>query len=189
MRRILRQVNSRKAAGPEGITGRVMKACAGQLTPVLMVIFNLSLSQCIVPTSFKQSIIVPIPRKPHPSTLNDYRPIALTSVIMKCFERLIKTSITSSIPPPYRSNRSTDNAIAHLLHSTLTHLEAGGGAYARLLFIDYSSAFNTIVPFKLAPPCVSGSSTSSLADHRCCEWASMCHPPYPPNPVPPRGVF
>lgn len=135
VRRVLRQVNPRKAAGPDGITGRVMKACPDQLTPVLTVIFNLSLSQCIVPTCFKQSIIVPIPKKPHPSTLIDYRPIALTSVIMKCFERLIKTFITSSIPTTldplqfaYRSNRSTDDAIAHLLHSTLTHLDAGEGA-------------------------------------------------------------
>lgn len=76
---------------------------------------------------------------------------------MKCFEKLIKTFITSSLPTTldplqfaYRPNRSTDDAIAHLLHSILTHLDTGKGAYVRLLFIDYSSAFNTIVPSNLA---------------------------------------
>jgi hypothetical protein len=30
--------------------------------------------------------------------LNDYRPVALTSVIIKCFERLGKDHITSTFP-------------------------------------------------------------------------------------------
>ena len=97
VRRTLRCVNPSEAAGPDGITGRVLKACADQLAPVFMVIFNLSLSQCIIPTCFKQSIIDRVPKKAQPSCLNDYRLIALTSTVMKCFEKLIKTFITSSL--------------------------------------------------------------------------------------------
>ncbi len=37
-----------------------------------------------------------------------------------------------------------------VLHSSLTHIDSKNGNYVRLLFIDYSSAFNTIVPIKLA---------------------------------------
>ncbi len=47
-------------------------------------------------------------------------------------------------------NRSTDEAISQVLHSSLTHIDSKNGNYVRLLFIDYSSAFNTIVPTKLA---------------------------------------
>ncbi len=43
---------------------------------------------------------------------------------------------------------STDDAISQVLHSSLT--DSKNGNYVRLLFIDYSSAFNTIVPIKLA---------------------------------------
>ncbi|KAK1804268.1 hypothetical protein P4O66_020305, partial [Electrophorus voltai] len=81
---------------------------------------------------FKRSTIVPVPKKPRPSGLNDYRPVALTSVLMKCFEKLVRDFITSSLPAcmdrlqfAYRHNRSTDDAIAHLLHTTLTHLHKG----------------------------------------------------------------
>ncbi|KAK1794581.1 hypothetical protein P4O66_001303 [Electrophorus voltai] len=81
--------------------------------------------------SFKYFTIVPIPKKPRPSGLNDYRPVALTSVVMKCFEKLVRDFITSSLPASmdplqfaYHHNRSTD-AIAHLLHTTLTHLDKG----------------------------------------------------------------
>ncbi len=50
----------------------------------------------------------------------------------------------------YHPNRSTDDAISHVLHSSLTHIDRKNGNYVRLLFIGYSSAFNTIVPIKLA---------------------------------------
>ncbi len=45
----------------------------------------------------------------------------------------------------YCSNRSTDDAIAFTLHTALSHLE-NKNTYVRMLFVDYSSAFNTIVP-------------------------------------------
>ncbi len=76
---------------------------------------------------------------------------------MKVIERLVKNLICSSIPVTldplqfaYRPNRSTDDAISHILHSFLTHIDSSNGNYVRLLFIDYSAAFNTIVPIKLA---------------------------------------
>ncbi len=48
----------------------------------------------------------------------------------------------------YRSNRSTVDDIAFTLHTDLSHLE-NKNTYVRMLFVDYSSAFNTIVPATL----------------------------------------
>ncbi|KAI5608749.1 gastrula zinc finger protein XlCGF28.1-like, partial [Silurus asotus] len=156
VRRAFKRVNTRKAAGPDGITGRVLKACADQLAPVFTEIFNLSLEQSVVPSCFKQSTIVPVPKKPQPACLNDYHPVALTSVVMNCFERLVRDFITASLPDPldplqfaYRQNRSTEDAIAHLLHTTISHLDRRNGNYTKMLFVDYSSAFNTIIPSTL----------------------------------------
>ncbi len=158
VRRALKGVNIRKAAGPDGITGRVLRSCADQLAGLFTSIFNESLATSVVPTSFKKSIIIPVPKNNKPSCLNDYRhrPVALTSIVMKVFERLVKSHISSSIPVTldplqfaYRPNRSTDDAISHILHSSLTHIDSSNRNYARLLFIDYSSAFNTVVPIKL----------------------------------------
>ena len=157
VRRALLRVNTRKAAGPDGLSGRVLKTCANQLAPVFTTIFNLSLANSTVPTCLKRSSIIPVPKTSSPACLNDYRPVALTSVVMKCFERLIKNYICSSLPPTldplqfaYRHNRSTDDAVSQVLHTTLSHLDRQKGGYVRMLFIDYSSAFNTIVPSRLA---------------------------------------
>ncbi len=63
----------------------------------------------------------------------------------------IKTSLPNTVDPlqfAYRPNRSTDDAISTTLHLALTHLE-NKDSYVRMLFIDFSSAFNTIIPQQL----------------------------------------
>ncbi|KAI4883753.1 hypothetical protein NFI96_007668 [Prochilodus magdalenae] len=152
VRKTLRRLNPRKAAGPDNIPARVLRECADQLTDVFTDIFNISLSSATVPTCLKATTIIPVPKKSSVSCLNDYRPIALTPIIMKCFERLVLRHIKTLLPPSldplqfaYRPNRSTDDAISTTLHLALTHLE-NRDTYVRMLFIDFSSAFNTIIP-------------------------------------------
>lgn len=74
---------------------------------------------------------------------------------MKCFERVVLVHIQSSVLDmldplqcAHRSNRSTSDAIADALHISLFHLE-DKDTHIRMLFIDYSSAFNTVIPHKL----------------------------------------
>ncbi len=133
VRRALKRVNVRKAAGPDGITGRVLRSCADQLAGLFTSIFNESLATSVVPTSFKKYIIIPVPKNNKPSCLNDYRPVAHTSIVIKVFERLVKSHICSSIPVTldplqfaYHPNRSTDDAISHILHSSHTLTAAMG---------------------------------------------------------------
>ncbi|KAK3559291.1 hypothetical protein QTP86_010733 [Hemibagrus guttatus] len=51
----------------------------------------------------------------------------------------------ATLTGPLAANRSTDNAMATTLHLALTHLD-NKDSYVRMLFIDFSSAFNTIIP-------------------------------------------
>ncbi len=100
VRRSLSRINARKAPGPDNIPGRVLRDCAVELTDVFTDIFNISLSQAVVPTCFKATTIIPVPKKSSPSCFNDYRPVALTPIPMKCFERLVMQHIKSVLPPP-----------------------------------------------------------------------------------------
>ncbi|KAK3537275.1 hypothetical protein QTP70_007002 [Hemibagrus guttatus] len=74
---------------------------------------------------------------------------------MKCFKRLAMRHMKVQLPPSldplqfaYHLNRSTDDAISTTLHLSLTHLD-NKDTYVRMLFIDFSSAFNTIIPQQL----------------------------------------
>ena len=71
---------------------------------------------------------------------------------MKCFEKLVKESLieeTKEHQDPlqfaYRSKRCVDDALTYLLHTIIKHLEQTK-SYVRVMFVDFSSAFNTIVP-------------------------------------------
>jgi hypothetical protein len=150
-----KQVNIHKAAGLGRLPGRVLRACADQLESVFTDISNLSLSKYVIPTCFKQTTIIPVPKNTKVTCLNDYRPEALTSVARECFERVVmahtNTIILETLDPiqfAHCTNRSTDNEISIELHTALSHLDKRK-TYMRMLFIDFNSVFNTIVPSKL----------------------------------------
>ncbi|KAI4900481.1 hypothetical protein NFI96_003966 [Prochilodus magdalenae] len=140
---VCKRINPRKAAGPDNIPRRALKVCSSELAGVFVDILNLSLAQSSVPSCFKTTTIVPLPKKSVVTCLNDYRPVALTPIVMKCFERIVMSHIQETIPDTldplqfaYRQNRSTDDAVNTAIHTALTHLE-GKDTYVRMLFIDY----------------------------------------------------
>lgn len=74
---------------------------------------------------------------------------------MKCMERLVLQEVKAQIPPgfdqhqfTFRSNRSTDDVISIILYTALSHIESPN-TYVRMLFVDFSSAFNSISPNRL----------------------------------------
>ncbi|KAI4881499.1 hypothetical protein NFI96_012321 [Prochilodus magdalenae] len=166
VRRTLRRINPRKSAGPDNIPGRVLLERADQISEVLADIFNVSLTQAAVPTCLKTATI--IPKSSTVTGLNDYRPIALTLKVTKCFERLVMTHIKATIDvtvdPHQYAYRRNDDAISSVVHTALTHLEQKN-SYVRMLFVDFTSAFNTMIPQTLTDKLSSLGLRSSL-----CNW-------------------
>ncbi len=150
------KINARKCHGPDGISGRLIKCCAPFLSEVFTYIFQWSLSLNKVPTLWKESIIVPVAKVPSPKNLNDYGPVALTSVVMKSFEHLVKKNLffmTQTVMDPlqfaYQPRKGVEDAVVTLLNSVVRHLE-GKKTHVRLCFADFSSAFNCMQPHVLA---------------------------------------
>ena len=91
--RVFAGVNKRKACGPDGMKGFVLKHCASQLSSIFTFIFNLSIKEHTLPTIWKTSEIIPVPKKANVKELNDLRPVALTPIVTKCLEKLILIEI------------------------------------------------------------------------------------------------
>ncbi|MCI4377047.1 hypothetical protein PGIGA_G00199020 [Pangasianodon gigas] len=171
VRKVFRKQKIRKAKGPDGVSPACLKACAVQLSSIFTLIFNRSLELCEVLSCFKRSTIIPVPKKPKITGLNDYRPVALMSVVMKSFERLVLAylkDITGPLLDPlqfaYRAKRSVDDAVNMGLHYILQHLDKPG-THARILFVDFSSTFNTIIPDTLLNKLTQLSVPTSI-----CQW-------------------
>ncbi|KAI2650995.1 putative RNA-directed DNA polymerase from transposon BS [Labeo rohita] len=163
MHQVFRKNKRRKAPAS-------LKTCADQLAPIFSQIFNRSLELCEVPSCLKRSTIIPVPKKTKITGLNDYRPMALTSVVMKSFEKLVLVYLKDISRPlldplqcAYRANRSVDDAVNMGLHF-IVHLDRPG-TYVRILFVDFSSAFNTIIPTLLQTKLNQLSVSSSI-----CQW-------------------
>ena len=68
-------------------------------------------------------------------------------VVLCELEKLVKDYI-DPLQFAYRKNRSTDDAVLYSLESIYSHLEKTGST-VRLMFFNFSSAFNTIQPHLL----------------------------------------
>ena len=94
---------------------------------------------------WEHSIVIPIPKKGTTKVLSDHRPVALTSLVMKAIERIIKDHITKItdlmmdlLQFAYRAGRGVDDAKIFILNTIYKHLEIPSST-ARLLFADFSS--------------------------------------------------
>ena len=130
VRRAFQHVNPNKASGPDNIAPRVLKTCAEQLAHIFCIKFNECFSTDTVPAAWKTACIVPVPKRPVISSLNDLRPVALTSVVMKVCERVVlcklDTLVKDCIDPlqfACRRNGSTDDAVLCVLENVYSHFK------------------------------------------------------------------
>ena len=161
VRRHFINLNPSKRAGPDNVSSKVLKHCAIELSRVFTHIYNLSFKTGQVPHLWKVSRIIPVSKRPVITCMNDLRPIALTAVPMKVCERIFLKHFKLLVAPfldplqfAYNVRCSCEDAILVLLQYLYSHLEHQGNT-ARLMFFDFTSAFNTIQPHILAKKLIS----------------------------------
>ena len=93
VRKILSNINSNKAYGPDGIHGKLLKNCAVGLAYPLSLLFHSCYNIGTLPREWKLGHIVPIYKKGDKHEVSNYRPISLTCLIMKVLERIIKDEL------------------------------------------------------------------------------------------------
>ncbi|KAI3352142.1 hypothetical protein L3Q82_020956 [Scortum barcoo] len=118
----LKKIKARKATGPDVIiSSRLLRDCADQLCQVVCYIFNLSLSLERVPVLWKTSCVVPVPKTSRPKEPNHFRPVALTSHLMKALERIVLRHLRPLVSPnmdplqfAYQPGIGVDDAVIYL---------------------------------------------------------------------------
>lgn len=140
---VFRRTKINTSHGPDNICGRVIKTCARDLSQIFQYIFNKSLQTQHVPKIWKDAVVVPVQKGSSSKILNDFIPVALTSILMKNFEKLIRSEIlkiTENALDPmqfaYRPHRGVEDATLTLLHLHFKHFD-GSGSHAQILFIDF----------------------------------------------------
>jgi len=145
----LRRLNSNKSNGPDNVPPKIVKQYAVEFSEVLAHIFNSSLEEGYVPKQWKQAIISPIPKK-SPASLNNLRPISLTSVLIKAFESFVTKWVLQDVanvldPNQFgcRRGMSTVHYLTAMVNSILLGAESPKSIQT-ILLTDFSKAFDRI---------------------------------------------
>ena len=91
---MLKEVNSKKSAGPDQIPARLIKDCAYELALPIAQLINVILETSIIPNNFKIGRVSEIYKSGEKSQLNNYRPITVLPIISKIMERCVYNQLT-----------------------------------------------------------------------------------------------
>ena len=89
----MQELSANAAPGPDGFPAILLKRCCEALSPPLAKIRRKSVSTGEIPGVCKSATIMPIHKGKSRAILNNYRPVALTSHLIKVFEKVVRKSI------------------------------------------------------------------------------------------------
>ena len=71
----------------------ILKNCDIGLARPLSMIFRMSYDTGVVPKEWRTANVVPVHKKGSKSDVKNYRPISLTSLVSKVFERIVRDKL------------------------------------------------------------------------------------------------
>ena len=90
VKKVLKNLDSSKASGPDCILVVVLKNCEPELLYTLAELVNMYLKESCFPDCWKSSLVVPVFKNVgERSTAKSYCPVSLLSVLSKVFEKLV----------------------------------------------------------------------------------------------------
>ena len=147
----IKELKVSSAPGPDGVPAVLLKNCSHALAGPLTSMWKRSLRSGVVPSFYKMSLVSPLHKKGDKITPGNYRPVSLTSHIVKVFERVLKkilvcflesNCLISSNQHGFRSGRST-------LTQLLAHVDDVlkgwcSGLDSDCIYLDYAKAFDKV---------------------------------------------
>ena len=143
------KVNS--AAGPDEIPAVLLKKCKQSLSTPLAMIWRKSLDENDVPAELKHAVIFPLAKGGSLTKPSNYRPVSLTSHIIKICERVIKRVIVQHLENNillnpnqhgFRSKRGTVTQLLEHYDKLMTNLCEGH--CVDVIYLDFAKAFDKV---------------------------------------------
>ena len=147
----INSIQCSKAPGPDSITPFILKNIASSISKPLSLLFNFSLSSSKFPDLLKSSTVIPIFKKGVRSDPKNYRPISLTSIISKVFEKavlkyllpyLLTNNLITDKQAGFLPKHSTSHQLVEICDSISSNLKHG--LATTIVFADISRAFDRL---------------------------------------------
>ena len=118
------------AAGPDDLPVLLLKKCKEALSQPIHMIWQHSMSTGTVPKFYKTSNIAPLHKKGSRAIAGNYRPVSLTSHVIKIYERVLQKQMVAHLEENNLLNsnqhgfRSGKSCLTQLLHHFYDIIEA-----------------------------------------------------------------
>ncbi len=152
IKKIIRNFKNKKSYGFDGISSSIFKNFAHELAHPISQIFNMSITNGIVPDIMKIAKVIPVYKsKGDDKLFTNYRPISLLPVLSKLLEKVVHKRLYSYLTRHkilyesqygFRDSHSTINAISELTSHILENFDKRKMTLS--VFLDLSKAFDTI---------------------------------------------
>ena len=152
VKKVITNLDSSKASGPDCIPVVVLKNCEPELSYILAKLFNKCLKESCFPDCWKVSSVVPVFKNVgERSTAKNYRPVSHLSVVSKVFEKLVnnriinhleKCGLFSDFQYGFRSSRSIADLLIVVSDRMARAFNKSGAT--RALALDISKAFDRV---------------------------------------------
>ena len=148
----LKELDKRKAMGPDKVSGWVLRECAEELSQPIATLYENSLKQGKIPYQWKLADIVPIFKKGNREDPLNYRPVSLTSILCKILEKIVRerwvnhlerNKLLSDKQFGFRSKRS---CVANLLsfYDRVTEVLQEREGWVDCIYLDLKKAFDKV---------------------------------------------
>ena len=145
----LKSLKTGKSAGNDGLNAEAFKFADKKITVYLCILFNVMLCHGYLPSKLMETIIVPIlkDKKGDLGSKDNYRPIALTTVVSKLFEILILNRYqhllqTTDHQFGFKQSHSTDLCVYTFKQVIEYYKSRSSPVY--ICFLDASKAFDRV---------------------------------------------
>ena len=147
--KLLKNLDPNKAPGPDKIHGKILKNCAKNLAVPLALLFQTSYYTCSIPSEWKVANVVPVFKKGSKNAVQNYRPISLTSLVMKVYERVIASELLSIVEGKIKPNqhgflplKSCESQLIPFTDSLARCLNEG--SRTDIIYFDFAKAFDSV---------------------------------------------
>ena len=150
IKHLLSNLDEDGGTDPNGYFILLLKRLSSKLAPKLSVIIRKLKRQGSFSECWRSGNITPIPEGSSSSpSPNDYRPISITPILSKVFERLLAKRVAVYLRPflpetqfGFRKGLGTSDALLLLIHEMQSALDRN--CESRLVSLDFSAAFDTV---------------------------------------------
>lgn len=138
-------------SGIENVSTKVFQDASSVMSEMLLMIVNKSLRCGVVPESWKESTVIPVPKVKNTKDAALHRPINMLELQEKVLELCVKKQLLEFISRKgilipeqsgFRKNHSTESAINVVLRQWKFNIE--NGKYTVAVFLDFKRAFETV---------------------------------------------